>query len=511
VTLPTDYVGTDDTEDVDHAGMHNAVNAAVNAIDAELGTNPSGASVTVAARLSALDSTVAGKEAAGTAATAVAAHEAALDPHSQYATDSALTSGLAGKADVTHAHATSDVTGLDTALAGKAASSHSHVAADVTDLGDAATLDVGTTAGTVAAGDHTHSGVYDPAGTAAALVDDLSGVSDAATARSNLGLGSAAVLSTSDIDERARDAVGSALVAGTGITITPNDGADTITVATSAVLPTLVDAKGDLLVGTAADTVARLGVGSNGQVLTADSAAGPGVKWATPAAGGSLDVRDEGTSLTSAATRLDFVGAGVTATEPSADQVAVQIDGLFPDLTSGGVAVQPMMFGNAVNAGVYERLYLIPFFVPASSARYLNNVSVYVDTAGASGVVRFGLFGPSDGFQVNRQADVGTVTASSTGTKTLTLSSGSRPQPATYGAVNFVAVCIQGNSAVKLRGATVAPTSQRVMVNGIRFPVTAAYYEDSVSGAFATESYAPFAGTLTPDVPQVLMTWGTAA
>ena len=34
----------------------------------------------------------------------------------------------------------------------------------------------------------------DPAGTAAALVDDLSGVTDAATARSNLGLGGAAVL-----------------------------------------------------------------------------------------------------------------------------------------------------------------------------------------------------------------------------------------------------------------------------------------------------------------------------
>ena len=36
----------------------------------------------------------------------------------------------------------------------------------------------------------------DPAGTAAGLVDDLSGVSNAATARSNLGLGTAAVADT---------------------------------------------------------------------------------------------------------------------------------------------------------------------------------------------------------------------------------------------------------------------------------------------------------------------------
>lgn len=42
----------------------------------------------------------------------------------------------------------------------------------------------------------------------------------------------------------------------------------------------MVDAKGDLLVGTAADTAARLAVGSNDQVLVADSAATAGVKWA---------------------------------------------------------------------------------------------------------------------------------------------------------------------------------------------------------------------------------------
>lgn len=43
---------------------------------------------------------------------------------------------------------------------------------------------------------------------------------------------------------------------------------------------TVVDAKGDLLVGSAADTVARLAVGANNTVLVADSAATNGVKWA---------------------------------------------------------------------------------------------------------------------------------------------------------------------------------------------------------------------------------------
>lgn len=48
---------------------------------------------------------------------------------------------------------------------------------------------------------------------------------------------------------------------------------------------TLVDAKGDLLVGSAADTVSRLAVGSANQVLTVDSSTATGLKWATPAAG----------------------------------------------------------------------------------------------------------------------------------------------------------------------------------------------------------------------------------
>jgi hypothetical protein len=53
----------------------------------------------------------------------------------------------------------------------------------------------------------------------------------------------------------------------------------------SAINPTIVDAKGDIIAATAADTVARLAVGSNDQVLTADSSTATGLKWATPAAG----------------------------------------------------------------------------------------------------------------------------------------------------------------------------------------------------------------------------------
>lgn len=42
---------------------------------------------------------------------------------------------------------------------------------------------------------------------------------------------------------------------------------------------TVIDAKGDLIAGTAADTVARLAVGTNGQVLKANSSAATGLEW----------------------------------------------------------------------------------------------------------------------------------------------------------------------------------------------------------------------------------------
>jgi hypothetical protein len=54
----------------------------------------------------------------------------------------------------------------------------------------------------------------------------------------------------------------------------------------NAIQNTIVDAKGDLIGATAADTPARLAVGTNGQVLTADSTAATGLAWATPAAAG---------------------------------------------------------------------------------------------------------------------------------------------------------------------------------------------------------------------------------
>jgi hypothetical protein len=71
-----------------------------------------------------------------------------------------------------------------------------------------------------------------------------------------------------------------------GVGISGGGTSGTVTVTNS--MATAIDAKGDLVPGTGADTFARLAVGANGTVLTADSAEATGLKWATPASGSGL-------------------------------------------------------------------------------------------------------------------------------------------------------------------------------------------------------------------------------
>jgi hypothetical protein len=119
---------------------------------------------------------------------------------------------------------------------------------------------LGTTSGSAAAGNDSRiTGALQAS-------NNLSDVASVTGARANLGLGGAATLN----------------VGTTAGTVAA--GNDTRIV--NALQNTLLTTKGDLIAALSGGTASRLGVGSNNQVLTADSTQPTGVKWAAPAASG---------------------------------------------------------------------------------------------------------------------------------------------------------------------------------------------------------------------------------
>lgn len=86
----------------------------------------------------------------------------------------------------------------------------------------------------------------------------------------------------------------------------------------SGIPATIFDAKGDIIAATAADTASRLAVGTNGQILTADSTTATGLKWASaasssPASAAAYVGANESTTSTSF-TALTTAGPAVTLT-----------------------------------------------------------------------------------------------------------------------------------------------------------------------------------------------------
>jgi len=79
---------------------------------------------------------------------------------------------------------------------------------------------------------------------------------------------------------------------------------------TTGIQPSIVDAKGDLIVATAADSVSRLAVGTNGYALLADSAEATGLKWG--AVGKVLQVVQDFTTTDESTTSTSYVDTALS-------------------------------------------------------------------------------------------------------------------------------------------------------------------------------------------------------
>ena len=135
-----------------------------------------------------------------------------------------------------------------------------------------------------------------------------------------------------------------------GIGISGGGTSGTVTVTNS--MATAIDAKGDLVAGTGADTFAKLTVGANNTVLTADSTTATGLKWAAAGGGGAnwTLLNSGGTALTGA---QKITVSGISGK----DKVAV--------------------FVKDAKSGTASSFFSVTFNDDTSTANYLQIANIY--------------------------------------------------------------------------------------------------------------------------------------
>lgn len=155
----------------------------------------------------------------------------------------------------------------------------------------------------------------------------------------------------------------------------------------TGIQPSIVDAKGDIIAATAADSVSRLAVGANNQVLTADSATATGLKWAAP------DPLTTKGDLFTFSTTEDRLAVGANNTVLTADSStatglkwAAPTSGSMTQIASGSLSSTATNITSI--SGSYRDLRLVLsgfyFSLPGSMTMRFNNISTSSYTGGTS-------------------------------------------------------------------------------------------------------------------------------
>lgn len=259
------------------------------------------------------------------------------------------------KAAVSHAHSGADITSGTVADARIASSiaRDSEVTAAVS-ASEAGQVRDGDAAGGVLSGTYPDPGFAADMATQAELDAHVSDPT-AAHAASAISYAGGTGMSATDVEAAVDElATEKANAADVPTNATFNDhsarhedgGADEISIAglsgqpADTVNKAIVDAKGDLIVATAADTPARLAVGMDGQVLTADSGETAGVKWAAAGGGGSPSGSAGGVldgTYPNPGLAASVAGAGLAE---SSDVLSVNVDGATIEIATDTLRVK---------------------------------------------------------------------------------------------------------------------------------------------------------------------------
>lgn len=158
----------------------------------------------------------------------------------------------------------------------------------------------------------------------------------------------------------------------------------------ASAIATLFTAKGDVLGTSDGDAVGRLAVGTNGQVLTADSTQTLGFKWATPSGGSSvvagqvLDLKEATASAAYATTTatqadVDATNLVVTFTVPASGVVLIEVEGLSESVSGAGhvlsiregsTTLQTAMVGGTAYYGHTRVTFRVTGLTPGASKTY---------------------------------------------------------------------------------------------------------------------------------------------
>jgi hypothetical protein len=161
------------------------------------------------------------------------------------------------------------------------------------------------------------------------------------------------------------------VTAGTGISGGGTSG--TVTITNS--MATAIDAKGDLIVGTGADTFSKLTAGTNTYILTADSAEATGLKWTAPAGGGDLVL-----------VKSQTIGTSVSTVTVS-DAFSSTYDA-YKIIISGGSAASDSLLELTLGASTttyYQAIAGVNYSSAGVTGRTVNNGSSWLRSGVESG------------------------------------------------------------------------------------------------------------------------------